>query len=61
LQDRIFEYVLERPVEYLVDWVGIAAWVEDERMASHFELVLADEQRNLAVLRRSTPLPGASK
>jgi hypothetical protein len=61
LKGRIFEYVLERPIKYLVDWVGLAGWVEDDRMASHFELVLADEQSNLAVLRRSTPLPGASK
>ena len=61
LQDRIFDYVLERPIKYLIDWAGIASWVEDERMGSNFELVLVDEQRNLAVLRRTTPFEDASE
>ena len=61
LEDRIFDYVLERPIRYLIDWAGIAGWVEDERMAPHFELVLVDQERNLAVLRRTTPFDAASK
>jgi hypothetical protein len=51
---RIFEYLLERPTQYLVDWVGITGWLEDERLSSHFELVVRDEERNLAVLKRKT-------
>ncbi len=61
LEDRIFDYVLERPIEYLIDWAGIASWVEDKRMAPHFDLVVLDEDRNLAVLRRTTPFEGASR
>jgi hypothetical protein len=53
LDDRIFEYVLERPTRYLVDWVGIASWLDDERLAQHFELMVVDERSNLAVLRRT--------
>jgi hypothetical protein len=51
-EGRIYEYILERPIRYLVDWVGIASWLEDPRLGRHFELVLVDESRNLAVLRR---------
>jgi hypothetical protein len=61
LEGRIFQYVLERPIQYLVDWVGIASWVEDERMAEHFELLVADERRDLAVLRRTTAFEDGSR
>ena len=61
LQSRIFDYVLERPVKYIVDWVGIERWAEDERMAPHFRVLLVDEKRNLAVLARTTPLERGPK
>lgn len=60
LEGRIFEYVIERPTQYLVDWVGIAGWIDDELLASHFELLLEDEEHNLAVLRRTTLVQDAS-
>ena len=60
LEGRIFEYVLARPTQYLVDWAGLATWADDERLGSHFELLLVDEQRDLAVLRRTTPFESAS-
>lgn len=61
LEDRIYEYVLERPIQYIVDWAGIAIWVDDEPMAQHFEVVIADNQNGLAVLRRTTPLEKVTK
>jgi hypothetical protein len=51
-EGRTFEYLLERPTMYLVDWVGIETWLDDPRLGRHFELVLLDEASNLAVLRR---------
>jgi hypothetical protein len=59
LEDRIFDYVLERPIAYLIDWTGIASWVEDERMAPHFDLLVLDEEQNLAVLHRTTAFEAA--
>jgi hypothetical protein len=61
LDDRIFEYVLERPTRYLVDWVGIASWLDDDLMAQHFELIVVDAESNLAVLRRMKLLDDPSK
>ena len=55
LAGGIFDYVIERPTRYLVDWVGIESWLDDERLAQHFELMLLDESRNLVVLRRTSP------
>jgi len=52
LAGRTFEYILERPIQYLTDWAGIAAWLDDPQYSQHFELLLLDEQRDLAVLRR---------
>ena len=52
LEGRTREYVISKPVEYLVDWLGIATWLEDPNFAKHFELVLLDEEDNLAVLSR---------
>lgn len=55
------EYVIDarfgsdaRPIQWLVDWVAIASWVEEEPLASHFELVTKDFERNLGVLRRKS-------
>jgi hypothetical protein len=49
----VTRYVLEQPeIEYLADWEGIASWATQPRIASEFELVVDDPQRNLAVLRR---------
>lgn len=52
LAGRTFEYILERPIQYLTDWAGIAGWLDDPQYSQHFELVLLDEQRDIAVLRR---------
>jgi hypothetical protein len=52
LNRRTFEYILERPIQYLTDWAGIASWLEDPQFSQHFELLLLDEQGDLAVLRR---------
>ncbi len=59
LKRQIPTYVVEatfddqgRQIDYLVDWVGIAGWMELEPIKSHFELLVKDEQQNLAVLQR---------
>jgi hypothetical protein len=50
---EIPSYVAERPIDYLVDWVGIAGWArEHPEIAARFEIVVEDEAANLAVLRR---------
>lgn len=51
-QGRIHEYVVERNVEYIVDWVGIAEWAERPEFSVNYELILEDPEMNLAVLRR---------
>ena len=54
-------YVLASPVQYIVDWVGMAQWVKLDhfsvRFGQEFEVVVEDPEQNLAVLRRlpSTP------
>ena len=54
-------YVLASPVQYIVDWVGMAQWVKldhlSARFGQEFEVVVEDPEQNLAVLRRlpSTP------
>ncbi|WP_448561305.1 hypothetical protein [Trichothermofontia sp.] len=59
LKRQIPTYVVETTfddqggkIEYLADWVGIEGWIELEPIKSHFEVVLVDKQKNLAVLRR---------
>lgn len=51
-QDRIPQYVVERNVEYIADWAGIATWAEVPAFAANYELILKDAEQNLAVLRR---------
>ena len=49
-QDKIPEYVVRSDIAYVADWAGLAEW--EELLAPHFELIVHDEVRNLAVLRR---------
>jgi len=57
-------YVLdETPINYLVDWVGIASWVSMEsepRFGQAFEMVVDDKAANLGVLRRRAPVAAAN-
>jgi hypothetical protein len=55
LERRIPQYVLSKPVRYIADWVGIASWAQLPELAPHFEVVVEDHARNLAVLRRREP------
>jgi hypothetical protein len=56
-KDRLSEYVLERNVEYIVDWAGIAMWASLPKYGAYFELIVDDRESNLAVLRRRTGVP----
>jgi hypothetical protein len=49
---RLIEYILSQPIQYIVDWSAITVWLESSEIARHFELVVDDRERNLAVLRR---------
>ncbi len=56
----VASYVAERRIPYLVDWVGIAEWAERPGFAPHYELLLLDRKRNLAVLRHRDLAPGGA-
>ncbi|MBL8861135.1 MAG: hypothetical protein JNK02_03905 [Planctomycetes bacterium] len=51
-EHRIPEYVVSQPIEYLADWAGLAEWAHIPLIATHFELVVADPEADLAVFRR---------
>lgn len=51
-EGRIPEYVVDREIQYLADWHGIADWRDLPALEPHFELIVDDRERNLAVLRR---------
>lgn len=52
------EYVVEEtPIEYLADWTGMRDWLTKPIVAEHFELLVHDEEANLAVLKRRGPPP----
>jgi len=46
------KYILDQDIEYLADWEGLASWAKLPVLGPHFELVVDDPERNLAVLRR---------
>jgi len=52
LADRLPQYTVETDAEYLADWAGLRDWLEEPEIAAHFELIVHDEEANLAVLRR---------
>ena len=57
---QVMSYVLdETPINYLVDWVGIAGWTSlasEPRTGQAFEVVVNDKAANLGVLRRRVPV-----
>jgi hypothetical protein len=53
LAGRTQEYVLESPIEYLTDWVGIETWLRGTALEGRFALRVSDPERNLVVLQRS--------
>ncbi len=60
LKRRIPEYVAherfgpqQRPIEFLVDWVGIVTWMQHPPVRCRFRVLLEDREANLAVLERT--------
>jgi hypothetical protein len=64
-KNGVIRYVIEGKINYLADWVGIAGWLntddpaitqkqrENRRLLKqHFEVIVKDSRRNLAVLKR---------
>jgi hypothetical protein len=53
---HVLNYVLRSDIHYLVDWVGIADWLKMSELSPlfcmEFEIIVQDDIRNLAVLRR---------
>lgn len=50
----VLSYVAASEIDVIADWAGVAGWAEADTPAFHeaFELIVADPDRNLAVLRR---------
>lgn len=55
-QHRIAEYARRADVQYIVDWVGHAAWAKLPEFAPYYELIVEDHEKNLAVLRLKQPV-----
>jgi hypothetical protein len=58
-EGHILNYVLASKVDYIVDWVGMAEWVNftqfSPEFGREFVVVEKDEKRNLAALKRIHP------
>lgn len=52
LSGNTTRYVVDSPIEYLIDWVGLETWHDDGPLQHTFELIVLDEARNLVVLKR---------
>ncbi len=60
LAGRTQAYVIETPIEYLVDWVGIETWLEIPSLHDRFSLRTIDRERNLVVLARQAEAAGVA-
>lgn len=55
VNSRIADYVVdETEIEYLADWMGMLDWRSMSRIDQNFEVVVANYERNLAVLKRKS-------
>jgi len=51
LNDRIGDYLVASPIEYLVDWVGILDYYRLPNVRENFEIIVDDLDENLAVMK----------
>ena len=49
------EYFVDSGIQYIPDWQALGVRAAHPLMASHFELIVDDRERNLSVLRRRKP------
>lgn len=52
LNDRIGDYLVASPIQYLVDWVGILDYNRLPIVRENFEIIVEDFDENLAVMKR---------
>ena len=56
LDDRVGEYIVASPIEYLVDWIGLLDYYQLPPIREHFEIIVQDRNENLAVMKRRRAL-----
>lgn len=52
LTGTVPEMLVESPVDFVVDWAGIASWADLPELRHHFFLIVEDKRLNLSVLKR---------
>jgi hypothetical protein len=52
MRNRMPDYMLEKKVKYLVDWVNLAEWLSYPKVSDNFEVLICDPIKNLTVLKR---------
>jgi hypothetical protein len=55
-RQAIPEYVADSEIRYLVDWQGLAGWMQYEAISESFDLIVNDKNANLAVFARRDAL-----
>jgi 4-amino-4-deoxy-L-arabinose transferase-like glycosyltransferase len=51
--DTIPQYVVDKGLQYIVDWFGLADhWITARPLETNFEIIVNDQERNLSVMRR---------
>lgn len=52
---RSGDYVVDdTDIQYLADWLGMLDWLSKPAIASNFEVVVDDKEKNLGVLKRKS-------
>ena len=46
------EYMVEKGIQYFIDWASFAVWMEKPILKTHFDLIVKDRRKNLVVQQR---------
>jgi hypothetical protein len=46
------EYMIQKNIQYFLDWASFAIWMEQPVLKSHFKIIVNDKRKNLVVLQR---------
>jgi hypothetical protein len=52
IEGRLPQYVVNTEVRYLADWIGIREWMKHPEISAHFDVIVADREKNICVMRR---------
>jgi hypothetical protein len=51
-EDKFFEYIVDKKIDYLLDWAGIVFWMKEDLIKKNYNLIVVNPNLDLTVYKR---------